>query len=57
LSSIAYQEYFGLGLIMIGVPGQNAVSYVGNDLYTPSGDDTFLASDGKAIAAVLQRYS
>jgi hypothetical protein len=56
LSSISYHEYFGFGLIMIGVPGQKAVSYLGNDLYTRSGDDTILASDGKAIAAILQRF-
>jgi hypothetical protein len=57
LSSISYHDYFGLGLIVIGVPGQNAVSYLGNDLYMRSGDDTLLASDGKTIAAVLQRFS
>lgn len=57
LSSISYHDYFGLGLIVIGVPVQKAVSYVGNDLFTRSGDDTVLASDGKAIAAVLQRFS
>jgi hypothetical protein len=57
LSSISYHDYFGLGLILIGIPGQTAVSYVGNDLYTRVGDDTVLASDGKAIAAILQRFS
>ena len=57
LSSISYHDYFGLGLLIIGVPGQKTVSYVGNDLYMRSGDDTVLASDGKTIAAVLQRFS
>lgn len=57
LSSISYHDYFGFGLVLIGVPGQSAVSYVGDDLYTRSGDDTVLASDGKTIASVLQRFS
>lgn len=57
LSSISYNEYFGLGLILIGIPEQNEVSYVGNAIFTRSGDDTVEASDGKAIAAVLQRFS
>jgi hypothetical protein len=57
LASISYHDYFGLGLIVIGVPAQKAVSYLGNDLYVRSGDDTVSASDGKAIAAVLQRFS
>lgn len=57
LSSISYHDYWGLGLIMIGIPGQEAVSYVGNDIYTRSGDETTLAADGKSISAVLQRFA
>lgn len=57
LSSLSFHDYYGLGLVLIGIPGQKAVSYVGNELYVRSGDDTVLASDGKAIAAILQRFA
>lgn len=57
LSSLSYHDYFGLGLILIGVPAQKSVSYVGNDIYMRSGDDTVQASDAKQIAAVVQRFS
>ena len=57
LSSISYHDYFGLGLILIGVPAQKSVSYVGNDIHMRSGDETVQASDAKMIAAVVQRFS
>ena len=57
LSSLSFHDYFGLGLILIGVPTQNSVSYVGDDIYMRSGDDTVQASDAKKIAAVVQRFS
>lgn len=56
LSSMSYHDYFGFGLILIGVPGQSAVSYVGDDIFVRSGDDTVQASDAKSIAAVVQRF-
>lgn len=57
LSSISFHDYFGLGLILVGVPAQKSVSYVGDDIYMRSGDDTVQASDAKKIAAVVQRFS
>lgn len=57
LSSITYHDYFGLGLILIGVPAQKSVSYVGDEIYMRSGDETVQADGAKKIAAVLQRFS
>ncbi|WP_157508805.1 hypothetical protein [Luteipulveratus halotolerans] len=57
LSSISYHDYFGLGLILIGVPAQKNVSYVGKEIYTRSGDDTVVASDGMSISGVIQRFT
>jgi hypothetical protein len=55
LSSMSY--YFGLGVILISVPPQSALSYVDADLYMRSGDDTVKASDGKTIAGLVARFA
>ncbi|MWC00018.1 GmrSD restriction endonuclease domain-containing protein [Agromyces seonyuensis] len=56
LSKLSYHDYFGLGIIVVSVPKQTEVSYVGADIYIRSGDDTEIAADGKAIASVLKRF-
>jgi len=57
LSSMSYHDYFGLGVIIISIPPQNALSYVDTEIYMRSGDDTVLASDGKTIAGLVGRFS
>lgn len=56
LSHLGYHDYFGLGVVVISVPPQKEVSYVGEDIYVRSGDDTMVAGDGKTIAGVLSRF-
>ncbi|WP_081611690.1 GmrSD restriction endonuclease domain-containing protein [Leucobacter sp. UCD-THU] len=56
LSLITFHDYFGLGLLVISVPPQENLSYVGSDIYIRSGDDTELAKDGVAIASVVARF-
>lgn len=57
LSSIGYHDYFGLGVIIISVPPQSSLSYVGKKLYMRSGDDTVLAEDGHTIAGLVERFA
>lgn len=56
LSSIDYNSYFGLGIIIITIPAQKELSFVGDDLYWRNGDSTELAKGSKVIAALAQRF-
>ncbi len=56
LSSIDYNSFFGLGLIVITVPPQKGVSYLGEDIYWRSGDSTEKAVGAKQIAAIASRF-
>ena len=56
-SSMTFHDYFGLGVIIISIPPQNALSYVDTESYTRSGDDTVLASDGKTIVGPVGRFA
>lgn len=40
LSSMDYNNYYGLGVIIISVPGQNSLSTVGEKIYWRDGDET-----------------
>lgn len=55
LSTIDYNNYFGLGLIVIGVPPQTAPSSVDSDFFMRSGDET-VAATGPDIVAITQRF-
>jgi len=57
LSSIDYNDYYGLGLIIIDVPVQRTLSYVENIPYWRSGDDTLAASDFKKAAELGARFA
>lgn len=57
LSSMSYHDYFGLGVIIISIPPQSALSFVGTDLYMRSGDDTVLAADGLTITGLVNRFA
>jgi len=57
LSSLGFHDYFGLGVIVISVPPQGELAYVGNELYMRSGDDTVAVSDPRAIAGLVSRFS
>lgn len=56
LSNIDYNDYFGLGVIIISIPSQNQLSYLDDDLYWREGDDTKKASEARTIAALAQRF-
>jgi len=56
LSNIDYNDFFGLGVITITVPPQKEMSYVGDDTYLRSGDDTLKAENAKQIASIAKRF-
>ncbi len=56
LSNIDYNDFFGLGVITITVPPQKEISYVGDDTYFRSGDDTLKAENAKQIASIAKRF-
>lgn len=56
LSSIDYNEYFGLGVIVISVPAQSEPSFVGDDLYWRNGDKTELVAGPKFATTIASRF-
>lgn len=56
LSSIDYNSYYGLGVLIISVPPQKAVSYVGEALYWRNMDATESATTPKVIAGIVDRF-
>lgn len=56
LSSIDYNSFFGLGVIVFTVPPQKELSYYGDQIYWRSGDSTTLASTAKEIARLAQQF-
>jgi hypothetical protein len=57
LSHIDFNEFYGLGVIVITIPVQNEVSYVDEQIYWREGNSTTLAKNPKQIAMVAQRFS
>jgi hypothetical protein len=56
LSNIDYNDFYGLGIITITIPPQQEISYVGEETYFRSGDDTIHATTPKQIAAIAKRF-
>lgn len=57
LSSMDYNDYFGLGVIVIAVPPQHELSFVGDDVYWRDGDETTKATDFKKVSELTKRFS
>ena len=56
MSHIDYNEFFGLGVIVITVPPQRELSYFKDEVYWRDGDETKKAESPKQIAALAQRF-
>lgn len=56
LSSIDFNDFYGLGVIVITVPAQKELSYVGEDVYWRIGDQTARAVKPKEIADLARRF-
>lgn len=57
LSSLGFHDYFGYGVIVISVPPQQGLSYVGDDVYYRRGDETFIAGTAKEVAGLAGRFA
>ena len=57
LSSIDYSNFYGLGIIVITVPAQQEVSFLGDEIYCREGDSTIKVESAKQIASLTQRFS
>lgn len=57
LSNMDYHDFYGLGVIIITIPPQSEISYVGEDVYFRSADETSLAKGGRQIAEIIKRFS
>ncbi|WP_395757689.1 DUF262 domain-containing protein [Achromobacter sp. EB05] len=56
LSSMDFNSYYDLGVIVISVPPQKELSFVGDELYWRDGDATKLADQAKQIANLAKRF-
>ncbi|MEX3785495.1 DUF262 domain-containing protein [Paraburkholderia sp. BR14374] len=56
LSSMDFNSYYDLGVIVITVPPQKELSFVGEELYWRDGDATKLADQPKQIANMAKRF-
>ena len=56
LSSIDFNSFFGLGVIVLTVPPQKELSYVGDEVFWRKGDSTAQATLPKDIANLARRF-
>lgn len=56
LSHIDFNEFYGLGIIIITIPSQKELSYVEEAIYWRRGDSTELAKTPKEMVMVAQRF-
>jgi hypothetical protein len=56
LSGMDFNSFYGLGVIIITIPEQRELSYVGEDVYWRNGDSTEIATAPKQIAALAKRF-
>jgi len=56
LSSIDYNSYSGLGIVIIAIPPQKEISFVGDELYWRDLDSTEHVKGSKLAANIAQRF-
>jgi hypothetical protein len=56
LSNMDFNDYYGMGVIIITIPPQAQLSYVGEEVYWRESDSTSLAKTAKVIASLVQRF-
>ncbi|MCE1254457.1 MAG: hypothetical protein LWX83_13025, partial [Anaerolineae bacterium] len=56
LSSIDYNNYYGLGIIVIEIPPQKEMAVVGDKVYWRNHDSTELTTDPRRIATIAKRF-
>ncbi len=56
LSNTDFNDFYGLGVIVITIPQQKELSYVHEEVYWRDGDSTSKAETAKQIAALARRF-
>jgi hypothetical protein len=56
LSNIDYNDFYGLGIIIVTIPSQSDLSYIGEEVYWRDGNSTEHAVGAKKIAALTKRF-
>jgi hypothetical protein len=57
LASVDYNDYYGLGVLVLRVPRQNVASFLGDTLYVREGDETKKVESAPLIANVVGRFN
>ena len=57
LSNMDFNEFYGLGVIVITILPQQSLSYVGDDIYWRNGDATELAKANRQVASLASRFA
>lgn len=57
LASVDYNDYYGLGVLVLRIPRQTSASFVGDTLYVREGDETKKVESAPAIANVVSRFN
>lgn len=57
LSSLTFNDYFGLGIIVINVPAQSRVSSVGDGIFCRRGNSTIEVNSNLDLLVVAERFS
>lgn len=57
LSSMDYNDYFALGVLVLRVPRQSRPSFIGDTMYVREGDETRAITAAPQIAAVASRFT
>lgn len=56
LSNMDYNDYFGLGVIVIQVPPQKELSFVGEEVFWRDVDETTKANDFRKVSELTKRF-
>jgi len=56
LSSIDFNDFYGLGVLVVTIPSQKELSYFGDDVFWRKGDETARAIAAKEIADLARRF-
>lgn len=56
LSNIQFDEYFGLGVLVISIPAQSELSFLDDEAFYREGNSTHKAEGGKAVADLSKRF-
>lgn len=56
LSTLDFNSFYGLGIIIITIPSQTELSYVGEELFWRNGDSTERLENAKKIADLASRF-